>query len=63
VRLGVTKLPISLGEALDTMAADDVIRASLGTYIFDQLLTVKRAEWIDYRRHVSPWEHLRYGDI
>jgi glutamine synthetase len=62
-RLGVTKLPISLGEALDTMAADDVIRASLGTYIFDQLLTVKRAEWIDYRRHVSPWEHLRYGDI
>jgi glutamine synthetase len=62
-RLGVTKLPISLGEALDTMAADDVIRTSLGTYIFDQLLTVKRAEWIDYRRHVSPWEHLRYGDI
>ena len=62
-RLGVTRLPISLGEALDTMAADDVIRRSLGSYIFDQLLTVKRAEWIDYRRHVSPWEHLRYGDI
>lgn len=62
-RLGVTSLPISLGEALDTMAADEVIRTSLGSYIFDQLLTVKRAEWIDYRRHVSPWEHLRYGDI
>jgi glutamine synthetase len=62
-RLGVTRLPISLGEALDSMAADDVIRDSLGNYIFDQLLTVKRAEWIDYRRHVSPWEHMRYGDL
>ena len=45
------------------MAADDVIRESLGAYIFDQLLTVKRAEWVDYRRHVSPWEHIRYGDL
>ena len=62
-RLGVPKLPTSLGEALDAMAADDVVRDSLGGYIFDQVLTVKRAEWIDYRRHVSPWEHLRYGDL
>jgi glutamine synthetase len=62
-RLGVTPLPTTLGEALDAMAADDVIRDALGSYIFEQLLTVKRAEWGDYRRHVSPWEHLRYGDL
>ncbi len=62
-RLGVTRLPTTLGEALDAMAADDVIREALGGYIFDQVLTVKRAEWADYRRHVSPWEHLRYGDL
>ena len=62
-RLGVPKLPSTLGEALDAFAADDVIRETLGGYIFEQLLTVKRAEWIDYRRHVSPWEHLRYGDL
>lgn len=62
-RLGVPSLPTSLGEALDAMAADDVMRESLGAYIFDQVLTVKRAEWIDYRRHVSPWEHVRYGDL
>ena len=30
---------------------------------FDQLLSVKRAEWADFRRHVSPWEHARYGDL
>jgi glutamine synthetase len=62
-RMGVPSLPKTLGEALETFAADDVIRESLGNYIFDQLLTVKRAEWSDYRRHVSPWEHLRYGDL
>ena len=53
-RMGVPSLPKTLGEALETFAADDVIRESLGNYIFDQLLTVKRAEWSDYRRHVSP---------
>jgi glutamine synthetase len=23
---------------------------------------VKRAEWSDYRRYVSPWERERYGE-
>jgi len=62
-RLGVPRLPSTLGEALDALAADDTVRNAIGPYIFDQLLTVKRAEWADYRRHVSPWEHLRYGDL
>jgi glutamine synthetase len=63
VRLGATRLPQTMGEALDELATNDVIRNILGTYIFDQLLSVKRAEWSDYRRHVSPWEHARYGDL
>lgn len=61
-RLGVPRLPQTLGEALDALAASDTIRDILGAYIFDQLLSVKRAEWAEYRRHVSPWEHMRYGD-
>lgn len=62
-RLGATRLPQTMGEALDELATNDVVRTILGTYIFDQLLSVKRAEWSDYRRHVSPWEHARYGDL
>ena len=62
-RLGVPRLPSTLGEALEALAANDVVRNAIGPYIFDQLLTVKRAEWDEYRRHVSPWEHLRYGDL
>lgn len=59
-RLGTPKLPMSLGDALTAMAEDDVIRDALGDYIFEQLLSVKRAEWDDFRRDVSPWEHARY---
>lgn len=62
-RLGVPRLPISLGAALEVFAADDVIRNTVGSYIADQLLHVKRAEWTAYRSHISPWEHLRYGDL
>ncbi|HEV2128647.1 MAG TPA: glutamine synthetase family protein [Thermomicrobiales bacterium] len=62
-RLGVPRLPTTFGEALDTFAADDVIRESVGSYIADQLLHVKKAEWLAYKSHVSPWEHLRYGDL
>ena len=61
-RLGVPTLPHTLGEALDALAEDDVLRASLGDYVFDQFLLVKRVEWTDYRRYVSPWERERYGD-
>ncbi len=59
-RLGTPKLPMSLGDALTAMSEDDVIRSALGDYIFEQLLSVKRAEWDDFRRDVSPWEHARY---
>lgn len=59
-RLGTPRLPMTLGDAIGALAEDDVIRTALGDYIFEQLLTVKRAEWDDYRRDVSPWEHRRY---
>lgn len=62
-RLGVPPLPVTLGEALNALDEDDVVRAALGDYVCDQLLLVKRAEWADYRRYVSPWEHERYAEL
>jgi glutamine synthetase len=61
-RLGVPPLPTTLGESLTLLAEDDVVRAALGDYVCDQFLLVKRAEWNDYRRYVSPWERARYGE-
>lgn len=61
-RIGVQRLPSTLGEALEAFAQNQVVQNALGSYISDQLLTVKRAEWEEYRTVVGPWEHRRYGD-
>ncbi len=61
-RIGVQRLPGTLGEALEAFSQDKVVRNALGSYISDQLLTVKRAEWEEYRTVVGSWEHRRYGD-
>ena len=61
-RLGIPRLPGTLGEAISAFTEDSTIQSTLGDYVVDQLLTVKQAEWEDYRRHVSPWELARYGD-
>ncbi len=62
-RFGVERLPQTLGQAIEQLAQDETMREILGHYIIDQLMTVKRAEWDAYRRHVSPWEHAKYGEI
>lgn len=61
-RRNAARLPTTLGEALDRFAEDAVVQETVGAYIADQLLTVKREEWEAYRAHVSPWEYNRYVD-
>jgi glutamine synthetase len=61
-RIGVPRLPGTLGEALNALTQDVVVQETLGDYIYDQLLSVKQAEWEDYRAYVGPWELRRYGD-
>jgi glutamine synthetase len=58
---GITLLPQSLGEAIDALEADDVVRNALGPSLAPQFIVLKRDEWIAYARHVSDWEHQRYG--
>jgi glutamine synthetase len=61
-RRGAARLPGTMGEALNAFAEDRVVQETLGSYITDLLLTVKREEWEEYRAHVSPWEFNRYVD-
>jgi glutamine synthetase len=58
-RRQVRVLPQSLSEALDELEGDAVIQAALGP-IYPEFLKLKRAEWNDYHRQVSPWEVERY---
>jgi glutamine synthetase len=58
---GITLLPQSLGDALDALEADAVVRGALGETLAGEFLRLKRAEWTEYARHVSAWELDRYA--
>ncbi len=58
-RRGVRLLPQSLPEALDELERDEVIKGGLGP-IAEEFLRLKRAEWQEYHRQISPWEIERF---
>ncbi len=58
---GYALLPQSLGEAVDALEASALMRQALGETLHAEFVRLKRAEWIEYARHVSEWEHARYG--
>ena len=55
------QLPRSLQEALDALAADGDLTASMGQAFVDQFLAIKRAEWDAFHKQVSAWEMERYA--
>jgi glutamine synthetase len=59
---GIRELPGTLGEALDELERDEVIREALGDHIFAHYVDAKRSEWDEYRTQVSDWEVERYLD-
>ncbi len=60
---GVGILPQNLNEALDALEADSVFSEALGSEIVSEFLKVKRAEWVEYSRHVSDWEVSHYAEF
>ena len=56
----IEMLPSSLAEALELMEASTLVREALGEHIFEWFLRNKRAEWADYKAHVSQFELDRY---
>jgi glutamine synthetase len=58
----IRELPGTLGEALDELEKNTVIREALGDHVFSHFVEAKRAEWDEYRTQVSGWELERYLD-
>jgi glutamine synthetase len=56
----IRQLPGTLSEALDELAADEVIREALGDHVFERFVEAKREEWDAYRMQVTGWETARY---
>jgi len=59
-KLGVEKLPRTLGEAVEAFAADKLGRQVMGDLMFDTFVQFKTQEWVDYHTHVSDWELKKY---
>ena len=57
---GLQTLPGSLGEALEELERDPVVRETLGDHIFERFTEAKRMEWQQYCQQVSQWELERY---
>jgi glutamine synthetase len=56
----IKRLPGSLAEAVDVMENSELVADALGEHVFEWFLRNKRAEWSDYKTHVSQFELQRY---
>jgi len=53
-------LPRTLGEALEELDWDPVVREALGQPIHERFLAAKEQEWAAFQHHISAWELQRY---
>lgn len=58
--MGVHRLPLTLGEAVDAFEASDFVRGVLGAELHASYAAAKRAEWLEYNTVVSEWERAKY---
>jgi glutamine synthetase len=57
---GIVALPGTLGEAVEELAASELMQRALGDHIHERYVQIKRKEWDDYRIQLTQWELDRY---
>ena len=57
---GILHLPGSLNEALGLMESSELLADTLGEHVFEWFIRNKRAEWAEYKAHVTQFELDRY---
>jgi len=58
--LGIQPLPTSLDQAIDLMEHSELVAETLGEKAFRAVIDNKRAEWLGYRKQVTPYELNRF---
>lgn len=58
--MGLVPLPSDLSRAVDAFEQSELMREVLGDSVHSYLVKTKRAEWEEYRAHVTSWEIDRY---
>ena len=59
----VKKIPMNLGEALDALRADDIVKSALPGEMFKVFEHYKRDEWERFMHTVTDWDVEEYLDI
>ena len=59
----VQKLPMSLGEALDALEKNEVIRRAMPDEMYRVFMHYKRDEWEKFNATVTNWDLQQYWDI
>ena len=59
----VKKIPMTFGDALDALEADEVIRSALPGDMYRVFMHYKRDEWERYCAQVSDWDVNEYLDV
>jgi glutamine synthetase len=57
---GITSVPGSLRDALDSMERSELVAEALGEHVFENFMLNKRREWAEYKADVTPFEIARY---
>ena len=58
--MGIATLPGSLDEALGELKKSALMKGVFGEETFSKYLCAKKAEWDEYRIHVTDWEKKKY---
>jgi glutamine synthetase len=59
----VKKIPMTFGDALDALEADDVVKSALPGDMYRVFMHYKRDEWERYCAQVSDWDVTEYLDV
>ena len=57
---GISRLPRTLGEAIDRFESSDLMHEVLGDHIFTYFVREKRREWEEFCTSVTDWEREHY---
>ena len=59
----IPRVPAHLGEALEALAEDEVVKSALPGRLYDVYMHYKRDEWERFLSAVTDWERERYLDV
>ena len=59
----VKRVPMTLGEALDALEEDEVVKSALPDEMYRVFMHYKRDEWERYCSTVSDWDMAEYLDV